>query len=158
MRLRDTKNGEAVDVHALRHTFGTLLSKGGVAPRTAQSAMRHSDMRLTMNVYTDPRLLDIAGAVDALPMLSIDARSAPTEAIELKATGTEPGRSSVAPMVAPTGVVLGQKGSISDSFVMKRATDLKTKKPLESLRKPRVFSSRGERIRTFDPLVPNQMR
>ena len=34
----------------------------------------------------------------------------------------------------------------------------KTKKALDSQRKPRLFDSRGERIRTFDPLVPNQMR
>ena len=32
--------GRTVDVHAMRHTFGTHLSKGGVAPRTAQAAMR----------------------------------------------------------------------------------------------------------------------
>ena len=68
------------------------------------------------------------------------------------------GKGSVSPMVAPTRVVLGQKWSIPDSFDKERATDRKTKKPLESQRKPRVFSSRGERIRTFDPLVPNQMR
>ncbi len=59
--------GWTVDVHALRHTFGTLLSKGGVPLRTAQAAMRHSDPSLTANVYTDPRLLDVAGAMDALP-------------------------------------------------------------------------------------------
>jgi integrase len=46
------ERGRTVDVHALRHTFGTLLSKGGVAPRTAQAAMRHSSIELTMNVYT----------------------------------------------------------------------------------------------------------
>ena len=39
------ERGRTVDVHALRHTFGTLLSKGGVTPRTAQAAMRHSDDR-----------------------------------------------------------------------------------------------------------------
>ena len=32
------ERGRTIDVHALRHTFGTLLSKGGVAPRTAQAA------------------------------------------------------------------------------------------------------------------------
>ena len=46
--------GRTVDVHALRHCFGTLLSRSGVAPRTAQAAMRHSTIDLTMNVYTDP--------------------------------------------------------------------------------------------------------
>jgi len=60
-----------VDIHALRHTFGTHLSKNGVPPRTAQAAMRHSSLDLTMNVYTDPELLDVAGAVEALPELSL---------------------------------------------------------------------------------------
>lgn len=78
------ERGRTIDVHALRHTFGTLLSKGGVAPRTAQAAMRHSSIDLTMNVYTDPKLLDVAGAVQSLPALPL-AGSAPQEA---KATGT----------------------------------------------------------------------
>ncbi len=56
-----------VDLHALRHTFGTHLSKAGVAPRTAQAAMRHSSLELTMSVYTDPRLLDVGAAINALP-------------------------------------------------------------------------------------------
>ena len=29
--------------------------------------MRHSTINLTMNTYTDPKLLDVAGAMDALP-------------------------------------------------------------------------------------------
>src|SRR5262249_25263814 len=64
--------GRTLDVHALRHTFGTLMSKGGIAPRTAQAAMRHSKLDLTMNVYTDPRLLDVRGALDALPALPLE--------------------------------------------------------------------------------------
>ncbi|MCY3020196.1 MAG: tyrosine-type recombinase/integrase [Planctomycetota bacterium] len=59
--------GRVVDIHALRHTFGTHLSTAGVHPRTAMAAMRHSRIELTMNYYTDPVLLDVAGAVEALP-------------------------------------------------------------------------------------------
>lgn len=59
--------GRIVDIHALRHTFGTHLSAVGVHPRTAMAAMRHSRIELTMNYYTDPVLLDVAGAVEALP-------------------------------------------------------------------------------------------
>jgi hypothetical protein len=51
--------GRTTDVHALRTTFSTLLSKGGVGPRTTQAAMRHSDIRLTTGVYIDPILLDV---------------------------------------------------------------------------------------------------
>ena len=63
--------GWTIDVHAMRHTFGTLLTRGNVAPRIAQAAMRHSSIDLTMNVYTDPQLLDVAGALDALPKLPL---------------------------------------------------------------------------------------
>ncbi|MCD4823867.1 MAG: site-specific integrase [Phycisphaerae bacterium] len=61
------ERGRTVDLHALRHTFGTHLAMAGVAPRTAMAAMRHSSLELTMNVYTDPALLDVAGAINALP-------------------------------------------------------------------------------------------
>jgi len=68
---RDERD-RVVDIHALRHTFGTHLSKAGVAPRVAVAAMRHSSLDLTMNIYTDPVLLDVGAAVDALPAFSAD--------------------------------------------------------------------------------------
>ena len=94
-----------IDVHALRHTFGTMLSQNGVAPRTAQSAMRHSKIDLTMNCYTDPRLLDVAGALDQLPALSLESDSNP-ESDTAKATGTdgEKGKVQLAPMLATNSV------------------------------------------------------
>jgi len=61
---KEGERGRTVDLHALRHTFGTHLSKNGVAPRTAQAALRHSSLDLTMNVY-------VARAVEALPDLSL---------------------------------------------------------------------------------------
>ncbi len=71
---RDLRMGgidpDGVDVHALRHTTATHLVKGNVAPRTAQTLMRHSDIRLTLNTYTDPRLLDTVSALDALPSIT----------------------------------------------------------------------------------------
>ena len=82
------ERGRTIDVHALRHSFGTLLSKGGVAPRTAQAAMRHSNINLTMNVYTDPKLLDIQGALDSLPSLNLNP-SPSTERQMVRATGTD---------------------------------------------------------------------
>lgn len=65
------ERGRVLDVHALRHTFGTWLSVAGVSPRTAQAAMRHSKMELTMNVYTDPKMMDVARAVETLPTLIV---------------------------------------------------------------------------------------
>ncbi len=69
--------GFTVDVHAMRTTFGTHLSRGGVPLRTAQAAMRHSDPSLTANVYTDPRLLDVAGALETLPSLQLGPQALP---------------------------------------------------------------------------------
>ncbi len=94
--------GWTLDLHALRKTYGTLLSKGGVPLRTAQAAMRHSDPSLTANVYTDPQLLDVAGAHDSLPVLSLDAQATERQ----RATGTT-ASATLAPMLAPGS---GQKG------------------------------------------------
>ena len=95
------ERGRVVDVHALRHSFGTMLSRNGVAPRTAQAALRHSTIDLTMNVYTDPKLLDIHGALESLPKFDLENDPRP-ERIALKSTGTDPNPLSlVAPTVAP---------------------------------------------------------
>jgi integrase len=91
--------GRTVDVHALRHCFGTLLSRSGVAPRTAQAAMRHSTIDLTMNVYTDPKLLDIHQAVESLPDLTFARPSSPEHR---RATATFGAASQFAPAFAPT--------------------------------------------------------
>jgi len=59
-----------VDFHSLRKSLATLLAKSGATPRTAMEVMRHTDLRLTMSVYTDPTLLDTSGAVEQLPDLT----------------------------------------------------------------------------------------
>lgn len=80
--------GRRADFHALRHTFGTLLSKAGVSPRMAMELMRHTQIGLTMKHYTDPRIFDLVGAVEKLPKLSPDGAEL------AKATGTLDGRSA----------------------------------------------------------------
>jgi hypothetical protein len=100
----------------MRHSFGTMLSTSGVAPRTAQAAMRHSRIDLTMNVYSDPRLLDVAGAIESLPSLSETEN--PT--MEAAATGTDgvgTGPFSVAPTVATTTGHCRQSEAISVQFM-----------------------------------------
>ena len=56
-----------------------------MTPREAMSLMRHTDMRLTMEVYTDPRIFDLAGAVEKLPITLNRA----DEAQAAQATGTD---------------------------------------------------------------------
>ena|GEM_PF-4539973 len=68
-----------------------------IAPRTAQAAMRHSTIDLTMNVYTDPKLLDVKGALESLPSLPLDAARPEAQ----RATGTDDANSWLAPVLAP---------------------------------------------------------
>jgi integrase len=37
------------NLHALRHSFITLLARSGVPPKEAQKLARHGDIRLTMD-------------------------------------------------------------------------------------------------------------
>ena len=105
------ERGRSLDVHAIRTTFGTLMSKAGVSPRTAQAAMRHSQIGLTMNVYTDPKRLDMRGAVESLPNLPLTTGQG-TSGETAKATGTEDLRpDSLAPTLAPTADGSGQTRS-----------------------------------------------
>ena len=67
---RSNEQGETVDFHSLRHTFGTMLAKRGVHPKVAQDLMRHSTINLTMNLYTHTILDDRAKATEGLLDLS----------------------------------------------------------------------------------------
>ena len=106
--------GRTVDIHSLRHSLGTLLSKGGVSPRTAQAAMRHSTINLTMNTYTDPRLLDVHGALDSLPDLPLDGGGKECQ----RATGTAGASAApvpkIAPVLAPKSDKPGESRATSD--------------------------------------------
>ena len=59
--------GQYADFHSNRHTFITSLERAGVSPRTAQTLARHSDIRLTMGVYTHIGLQDQTAAIGSLP-------------------------------------------------------------------------------------------
>ncbi|MBL9215392.1 MAG: site-specific integrase [Opitutaceae bacterium] len=63
------EQGRRADLHALRVTYGTNLTLGGAAPRVVMELMRHSDIKLTMRIYTDAGQLPLAEAVAKLPAL-----------------------------------------------------------------------------------------
>jgi hypothetical protein len=78
--------------------------------------MRHSTIDLTMNVYTDPRLLDIHEAVEKLPALPLNAGQSPMPNAT-KATGTDDLPVwAVAPTVALTSDNSCKSGSIPDKM------------------------------------------
>jgi integrase len=60
------ERGKRIDLHALRKTYGTRLAMAGVPLTVAQRLMRHSDPKLTSNLYTDVRLLDLHAAVGSM--------------------------------------------------------------------------------------------
>jgi hypothetical protein len=75
--------------------------------------MRHSKIDLTMSVYTDPRLLDVRGALDVLPVLPLNGPQAEGQAA--LATGTDgPAARTLAPTLAPTPDLSVQTESILD--------------------------------------------
>ena len=156
------ERGRTVDVHAFRHTFGTLLSANGVMPRTAQAAMRHSTIDLTMNTYTDPKLLDVAGAMQSLPALPLVGREA-SEAIAVRATGTDNSAPSpLVPTLVPTTGKTCIRGSILDKVggeagkardagaVTASAYPVKRNNPLTSA----VNGSYEEPAKGVEPLTP----
>jgi len=60
------ERGRRLDRKCLRMSFCTWLKQAGVDLRDAQRLMRHSDPRLTANIYTDLRVADLRTQVEKL--------------------------------------------------------------------------------------------
>lgn len=58
--------GRQADFHALRMSCNVMLGQAGVSPRVRQLAMRHGDIRLTLDTYDDSAMADMSTAVVAL--------------------------------------------------------------------------------------------
>jgi Site-specific recombinase XerD len=65
----EDSTGKFADFHSLRHTFITNLSRANVSPKVAQTLARHSDIRLTMQIYTHIDSDEQAAAINSLPGL-----------------------------------------------------------------------------------------
>lgn len=66
------ERGRVLDVHAFRMTFCSNMAAAEIPLQAAQVAMRHSDPKMTANVYTDIDLLDVRGAMNSLPEIVIN--------------------------------------------------------------------------------------
>ena len=75
--------GMYFDFHSFRHEAGSLLAASGTHPKVAQSIMRHSDINLTMSLYTHTLRGQESQAVENLPDLSLPSKG------RHKATGTD---------------------------------------------------------------------
>jgi hypothetical protein len=84
--------GLYADFHSNRHTFITNLERSGVSPRRAQSLTRHSDIRLTMGVYTHINLHDQFSAIESLPATPTVGINGNDKAKAAKAAGADQGQ------------------------------------------------------------------
>lgn len=62
-----------VTPHVCRHTFATNMAKRGIAPKTLQYLMGHSDINVTLNVYTH---IDFEGAKENLDSVKSEMNKA----------------------------------------------------------------------------------
>jgi integrase len=80
------ESSRVVDLHALRHTYITELGRAGLSIKVHQVLARHSDPKLTLNVYTHLSLQDTTRAVESLP----DPFHSPSIHEAMIVTGTDP--------------------------------------------------------------------
>ena len=66
-----TKEGK-LDFHGLRTTCATLLVESGASVKETQVIMRHSDPRLTMNIYAKVRQGTVGDAVERVAALALE--------------------------------------------------------------------------------------
>jgi len=97
--------GRRIDLHGLRKTYGTMLAAAGVSPRVAMELMRHSDMKLTMGVYTDVAQLPMIAETARLPSLTLPQTPAVPNLSEGKSLAK--GAQMRAQIDAQTGVAAG---------------------------------------------------
>jgi len=67
--------GRVIDMHGLRHTFGSHLTAAGVNIKTIQTLMRHSTITLTMDRYGHTFAGDESAAIAKLPSFNLPAES-----------------------------------------------------------------------------------
>jgi len=94
------ERGYRLDFHALRTSYITRLQRSGVSPWEAMELARHSDMRLTMKVYTDVGHLPFTATVRQIPRFHREEKDTQIDTQKLV-----PGRPGVSPRV------LGPKAS-----------------------------------------------
>ena len=100
-------SGRCVDFHVLRSVFATRLARANTPVHIAQKLMRHSDPKLTLNIYTHTRLEDMVGAVNGLPDFQPAVAKRPRVMNEVGSAAP-----TVAPTVAPDADFLGQREAI----------------------------------------------
>ncbi len=161
----EDEQGRVVDFHALRHTAGTLLAASGAHPKVAQTIMRHSDINLTMGLYTHILRGQESQAIENLPDLSWQMEETQ------KATGTDDstraykkltkkpvsGRNRLSSNGNRTGPVSNRKRPTGKTHKGSHNKTLDNKKGRMSSSDSDPDSSGRCRIRTYDRLIKSQL-
>jgi integrase len=74
---------ESYDFHSLRHSYITAIVRSGASVKVAQELARHSDPKLTLNVYSHLTVHDLAEGLDGL------SHALPEPEIQMVRTGTD---------------------------------------------------------------------
>jgi hypothetical protein len=102
--------GEYADFHALRKTYSTFLMLVGLPEFVRMKLMRHSDVRLTQQSYTDASMASTWDAVAALPMFN------DTQIDTLKLVAKDQSESTAVPLKGDGPILLAAGGqSVSPS-------------------------------------------
>ncbi len=101
------EDGRYSDFHSLRYTTASLLAASGVNPKVIQTIMRHSDINLTMQIYTHVYSEAPTKAIASLPDLSL-----PPTVEKILKTGTD---DRVVDAVNSSGIVVKKTENCSAS-------------------------------------------
>ena len=104
--------------------------------------MRHSKIDLTMNVYTDPRLLDVSAAMKSLPELPLDDHPFPEHESSVAQTVAQD--TTIRDVLKPIQVNL-------DEYVEPRKNPAKHSVPRGLLRVANGIRTRG--LRNHNPAL-----
>jgi integrase len=80
-------SGREVVFHCFRNTLATQMARSNVPLEVAKEVMRHSDARLTKNVYTDCTLVPTADVLDKLPPLVLNTLSGDPPRVFIRRNG-----------------------------------------------------------------------
>ena len=166
------EHGHTIDLHSLRHSFATMLGRSGASVAVTQTALRHSDPRLTLSVYTHLETLDVVGALDALPVLSMggDSKGSEVDAVNASATdnpASDPAR-KFAPAFAPEFVPACHNAALIGATATDKGADSADPATSRNANKDaglrRVSShvidkkaSGPGRVRTFDQVIMSHL-
>jgi len=146
------ERGHYADLHALRHTFLTWAARSGASLIAVQKLARHTDVKLTAAVYTHLKLSDLAGVVEAMPMLDGHSQGAAQAMGGIDSEGITPDNThvplslSLSPPDGKTGHKMAHSGNSEGVYN-------RTGESTQVVETPGVMHGSGAGIRTPDTRI-----